>query len=1839
MTTTLLGLFDQLRARVGDYISTAYLTNDRAFNEARHRLLLESRQSPVFRPPLFEPTARYVTSRATARDLMVAAGLTRLSADDERLLTHLLQSFPPVLEESLYVHQEEAIRKALSGGKHLVITTGTGSGKSYCFQIPVVLSLLAEALGANGRQRWKGPALTHSKWWNQSKPAFSPKRRQTQRRAAVRAMFMYPLNALVQDQVDGLRGILNSDAAEQLYEACLGGDRIFFGKYSGATPGRGDRTPKNAAECADDLREIEDTTANPRGPPDPTVQTLAGSELITRWDTQITPPDILITNYSMLSIMLLRDREQRLLDETRDWLKESEHNRFILVIDELHSYRGTGGTEISYTVRAFLNRIGLSPDHPQLQIIATSASLSPTDGQAFLGDFFGSDTVANPFAVISGPSAEPIASSVDLVRRFRDQFAELVTTGATDERVAAIAGTMASTLRLGDLTPTEVFDNVGLHDALLIASQLARSAHSSADKLSSCPLTVQAVAEHLFDGDLKAATGFLECVTGDWACTAKWKAKTRMHLFVRNLDGVRRAMDTSGGSLAAPILYDATNQICSRSGALNLDVHYCQECGELYYFGYRNASPPRVFVSNDAAIDPNSRVEGHVIHVSRDDRVYEDAVWRERYFNGFTGEVLLRPAASTIRIRIADAAWNARTRRYDIPKECVACEANWSTRPFVKSPIRAMGTGYNKFSQIVIEQLVGSLRERASDARQSKLVIFSDSRRDAALVAADLELSHYLDTVRGLTEKHLAAEATIDPRLVSLIDAIAAAKSSGEWSQLDTHPYRQADPTGFRDLKQYSRGELSPLLDRDAVQTAKALLAAARKPLVRLFSEDRSILRSVRQDLIGLGINPAGIYQWRSYVWQDAFLFEARSVTPAALHELQDARQHFTDKLARSIREVVTSAMGRDFESLGYGWITFDRNHTAVAGLDERAIGMLDVVLRFLTKHYLTRDEECDGLVDGKLKAYFANWLVQNTFAWCAGMSVPDVSRTVRDLLVGVGATDDQFRVQKTGLYLHPAADRYWRCDRCRAVHLFLADGRCRTVRYSADPTKVSCSGTLSPHPIAELFELPNYYRSLSKLGRHEYPLRTEELIGHTDKADQRLRQLAFQGKFYGELAKKPLTDSQLEKYFGIEALSVTTTMEAGVDIGGLKAVYLANMPPKRFNYQQRVGRAGRRLDKLSVSITFCKGHKHDEFYFANQLLMVGWETPSPSLDIQNPRILERVLLRYGIHYAGIVNPGLLEELTRQRAEGDNNNGEFGTIDSVVAHREAVAVAFRSATPSLAELLARIRPDLGADERRRALDSVGRRFDAVLGSIETLRRRYGSSYSFTAAVAEEGYLPLFGLPVRSVNFIHKDPNSGDNSARWPIKAGVIDRGEDIALSEFAPDHEIVKDKKVLRSVGVAWPSPPASAFAGNVIRFVDPSDQPTVLTCETCGAVALDSSQRCPECGSAGADVRQFIGWRPDAYVADVADNSFYNGYMEPKSVTIASHASPLDGTPASSTWQSDRGFSVTGFQARVLKANTNAGAGYGFKKIEGTRVMPGVFVDEDLLNAGLKTRQWTATSGAAAIQPVCLYSELITDVLMATNRVPFPETTRLGVAQGFRDFAVRAAWESLAEIVGKSITILEDIEPSEISVGKQFIASKDATGAPLNSWALIVSDNLDNGAGYSSAYRSAAEFGRLLESAMNTLGQFFQDPGHAGSCTTSCQRCLRHYGNRLNHQALDWRLGLDLAEALLGRRKSFDLTAVWWERYTADLFHKRLEHMTNATWRAIPTTHGLCFISSQAYGLLPVHPLLNAEHRAFQKDLARVRLETGNASIAAVNVFDFERGPVTALQKSIASR
>ena len=144
---------------------------------------------------------------------------------------------------------------------------------------------------------------------------------------------------------------------------------------------------------------------------------------------------------------------------------------------------------------------------------------------------------------------------------------------------------------------------------------------------------------------------------------------------------------------------------------------------------------------------------------------------------------------------------------------------------------------------------------------------------------------------------------------------------------------------------------------------------------------------------------------------------------------------------------------------------------------------------------------------------------------------------------------------------------RGWRCDRCGSFYLHPANGWC--------PECIGTRGAEGQGDAIRLKEvsLPrnfDYYYYLSEQSGKVFRFRSDELTGQTDKDDRPGRQRRFQEIFLGQEQSRKLVE-------GIDLLSVTTTMEAGVDIGRLLAVMMANMPPRRFNYQQRVGRAGRR--------------------------------------------------------------------------------------------------------------------------------------------------------------------------------------------------------------------------------------------------------------------------------------------------------------------------------------------------------------------------------------------------------------------------------------------------------------------------------------------------------------------------------------------------------------------------------------------------------------------------------------------------------------------------------------
>lgn len=1808
------------------FLATAYWTNDESFNKVRANLIGNYKTGPTFRPYRLEALPRYVEEHGAAEKLLkICLDSSKTTSEEREAINAFFCEFTPYRNDKLYNHQLESV-ESVAARKNIVVTTGTGSGKSFCFMLPLLISMIKEGLGSSGRDRWNGSSEVQTAWWRDGR-SFEQKRLSS-RRPAVRALIMYPLNALVQDQVDTLRGILNSKAAEEMYRTVFGGDRIYFGQYSGSTPGRGAfTTSEQRLACKEILSEIRSVYEDYNTLKDRKIQTIEGSELITRWDMQNTPPDILITNYSMLSIMLHRDAEQSLFTETREWLKD-ERNVFHLVLDELHSYRGTGGTEISYIIKSFLSKIDLHVGHKQLRIISTSASLedtgSGTDDPQFLRDFFGNTENRKNFHIISGKTELPKKTSLSDVVKYQTLFENYwkEMQNKNDRKKSLQIAESASKLFLSDLSDESIHDSIQL-----VSSDLLKKVDQTIYKISNLALSVTELALNLKISE-SAVNGMIDLFTCNESFVASFKGKLRYHLFVRNLDGIRRSMAIENRQLLYPILHDSDVNICPETKALTLDVSYCQECGELYYQGYLlNATGSSYqMIANDHPSMATGNPSKVLVHVEREGITYDNS-WNQSYLNGFTGELSNRDGGkSFLKTRARVITFNAQNQKYDFPSECPCCESDWSTKPNVKSPIRSMGTGYNKFSQIIVEHLMSEI---GATTEHPKLIVFSDSRKDAATIAADLELNHYRDTLRSIAENEMNSQMSQDEDMSDFI------KNARELNaiQIQEHKYFNKAPKEALLIKGLLDGHLNEEKNPEKFALASSLINQETANLFPFWSDSEtsfSLTKAVLEVLKMRGINPAGLYEIRGAEWQELFVAPRKSYAASDIAQEDALKKSYIRELKKNLREVITGSMGRDFESLGFGWFTFNR-HLGKTKISQSEAEIFDSVIRFLGFHYSTRQEgnNFPGFAGGMLPAYFWRWIERGFGGKFSGRSGADISQYFREKFIELEIVNSEFQLKWDKIFIHKPGKHYWQCKKCSSVHLFVADGRCRNVK-----SRHQCDGSLERRVIDELHGEENYYKLFGALNRHKHSLRTEELVGHTDKAKQRERQLAFQGKYFGATAKKG-TKEYLDKYYSIDLLSVTTTMEAGVDIGELKGVFLSNMPPKRFNYQQRVGRAGRRDDKISYCLTFCKGQKHDEYYFRNQELMIGEQTRPPALDPDNRRIVERVVLRFALNLMVERNSILNDRLKANfnDIEGDTNNGIFGTLSSVSELKDSILTEYDSSREALKKYLNSLLLDkrLTPDE---IIGDVRHKLVKALSNIQIWGQHYGMNYSFSACLSEEGYLPLYGLPVRTTYLIHENPYRGENKGKWPIRSGTIDRSEDIALSEFSPGRSVVKDKKVLRSVGIAWPGRNDRSFGSRSgLRLEDAPPAIAVLECKICGALNFSNSDSCPECLSTGTSVQVFDGFRPGAYVSDINSNKFYDGYFEQPVVYVKTHPTGLVGPlvePATTGHGSN--YLISADLGRIIKANTNSSNGFAFTRTDRNQRLEGIYLEQSLVPS-LDTPEWRSVLIQAPTRTMCLYSQSHTDILLVGLKQDPQIDTLFALSDGHHRPEVQSAWDSLSEIIVRGISLREDIEPNELTSGKKLVTKISTRGNPIYKWVSYITDVLDNGAGYSSFYSIPENFDLLLKYIKTVVVQNLVNQSHAASCSSSCYLCLRNYGNRMNHASLDWKLGVDLFSYLEKHTNVFSLKTDWWDYYLKNIVGVKLkEFMHSDDVRIVSSSAGLGYKFGKKL-LLPIHPLQNPDAPDHQISIMQAKADLACDEAAYLNLYNFERSPMAEIR------
>ena len=264
---------------------------------------------------------------------------------------------------------------------------------------------------------------------------------------AVRALILYPMNALVNDQLGRLRMLLGDPRVTTRFQASAGRPPR-FARYTSRTFYPGVRSRKkdqlrlkpiedfyillldqagdesspghdNAVALIDMLKARGKWPAKPDlqawyGAKNARWQNAAGDflraitlpedpELLTRHEVLQAPPDVLITNYSMLEYMLMRPLERPVFDMTRSWLEANPDEKFLLIIDEAHLYRGAAGAEVALLLRRLRSRLGITPD--RLQVIATSASFaSPEYARVFAAQLSGKDVA--DFRTVRGRLAE-----------------------------------------------------------------------------------------------------------------------------------------------------------------------------------------------------------------------------------------------------------------------------------------------------------------------------------------------------------------------------------------------------------------------------------------------------------------------------------------------------------------------------------------------------------------------------------------------------------------------------------------------------------------------------------------------------------------------------------------------------------------------------------------------------------------------------------------------------------------------------------------------------------------------------------------------------------------------------------------------------------------------------------------------------------------------------------------------------------------------------------------------------------------------------------------------------------------------------------------------------------------------------------------------------------------------------------------------------------------------------------------------------------------------------------------------------------------------------------------
>ena len=1772
--------FEEIRDSFKLYVKTRFATQFPSVEKEREEIL--NKEGVFYKNPYIEMIPKYKSSDKKISDLK-KEDLKNLSDNQIKNFQSFAQSGLFNRDLKLYKHQYQMLKKSLEG-QNAIITSGTGSGKTESFLLPLFAQLIKES------SLWEKPDKAPpnlNDWWKNKERQKScqkdknkglkesyrvPQRGHEKRESAVRALILYPMNALVEDQISRLRKALTSDMAEQWFQSNLNGNRFYFGRYTGMTPVPGnEKKPKSwnkdkLEELAKNLKD-QDTLWEEINKHINKEELkyfysfLNGAEMRSRWDMQDDPPDILITNYSMLSIMMMRKIEEPIFDKTRDWLaKDRENNIFHLIVDELHLYRGTAGAEVAYLIRLLLHRLGLQPDSSQLRILASSASLEPEnkDSLKFLKDFFGVEWQKDQ--IIPGDINQPKKSSNSELLPI-DSFRNYPTEKSDQDGMEKFFNQLAKKLNITDKRISShilsIVHNAFLNKKSLSQDDFIKIIFRQEDNNQESQEAIKGLFRFIHDYHKNTDPSF------------------RFHLFFKNIEGLWSCADSSCGKNTndkkrsiGKVYLENPPLLCKNRHRV-FETLYCEQCGTLFFGGMRLEredtpgtleilqTSPNIEKIPDESISPfvekrsykdyalfwpcsdiNSEVKGKewkqpLLTEENSNKLTEEnsnkkAKWNMATLNFDTGKTKLEHEDEKNTVKGYLFSINKNTDRQSnimaLGSVCPSCATDYSKNKFNKTPIKGFRTGFSKMIQILSKELFYQL-----DQENKKLIVFSDSREEAARTSNGIERSHYQDLIREMIYNELKLTAEGQPAMLLDIE-----KGHNEPTNEMAKKYDNTHPGSFDRLKDNIKDiknceqlpDPSEKMKQEAkqyqqkIKDIKSMEETKIVPIKILFDEetDQTLLLRMKN----IGVNPAGNSmdtfkdqeEKEEYSWTILFDFNPNKLWKKVSDTLKEKRGKIRREIKQNLLSILFQRLYFGFESSGLGYACLNIQNSDIEDLKNKILGQEPLTVESIKEicnsfiRILGDKWRYEGNEYPVLPVDSIDELSKNSREYikkCAeihNIETEKLKRLVWQLVCDKGR-HKQGILESKHLFVKIAdsKDNVWLCPSCQRPHLHKSGGICSNCFQELPQNE--------PKKCKSLYDL-NYYSKSVQEGREPFRLHCEELTAQTDKEKQPERQKHFRGF---------VEERKIQKVEEIDILSVTTTMEVGVDIGPLQSVFLANMPPQRFNYQQRVGRAGRRGDAFSFAETLCRGNSFDNFYFQHPSQILNNPPPVPFLSISRLEIARRLIiketLRQVFKKAGMIGLDDLKKI--------DTHGEFGTVESWKNNKSNIKDKINEqlqSFDSLDTVIENITFGIQDIEKEKIKTFIQ---NNLFNEIESVAKNQNPDMGLAEALAEKNLLPMFGMPSRVRYLYH-----GQKYRKKEFQ--TIDRDLEIAVSDFAPGAQKTKDKRIHTAIGFTAPL----YYAGPKIKDPeDPiSDRKWMFRCESCRHIKIRDEEprdlECERCGNKTSDRSKFKYIIPQSFRTDFSKGKDSQEIDLP----VFHGAGSFIEADFNHNKLSDFNCKTHAIaEGNVYRVNDN-----NKKLFEGSigTVKRGItlknqWIIKDYRRLCDKSFEFKPSSESES-EKVALASRKQTEVFSIIHNI-IPKGLNLDLLE--KNSAMKGAYYSSAFLLRILAAEHLDIDPEELDIGN--VVRKEIQNS-IYSGEIRLNDRLLNGAGFSIELQKIIE--KLLEKIKNPdksdfIKNLYSDE-HIKNCETSCHNCLKAYRNINYHGLLDWRLAVSLLKTFI---------------------------------------------------------------------------------------------------------